>query len=200
MNRHIIGASDRMAAAGAPDTTISLARANLLGIPFFLVIMGLLVGPFILVNGFGRFVTGIASYAGLGVVIPAIITGTLIHEFLHGLGWVVSSGKSFGSVKFGFHWKTITPFAHFTEPIPARAYRIGVVLPGIFVGVFPAIAGYLAAQPALILFGGIFTGAAAGDMLSLWATRKIPGAAHVTDHPTRVGCVIWQPDLPSGDG
>lgn len=185
---------DMVQPRAAADTTLSLARANLLGIPLFLAILVCVVAPSVLGMGTGAFIVGVHRHAGLQFVLPAIAIGTIAHEFLHGLGWVMAGGRGFGSVRFGFHWKTITPFAHFTEPITAAAYRLGVVLPGIVVGLGPAAAGYLTGEPSLILFGGIFSGAAAGDVMSLWATRGIPGDTLVLDHPSRVGCVVWTPD------
>lgn len=187
------GVAPRPGGGGSTDHTISLARANLLGIPFFLAVTAILVLPAIAAGGIGPFVLGVSRYSDLRVVAAAVVLGTVAHEFFHGLGWVLAGRKPFGAVQFGFHWKTLTPYAHFTEPISARAYRIGVVLPGILVGLVPATAGYVLPEPALILFGGIFSGAAAGDLLSLLATRRIPGDVLVIDHPSRVGCLVWEP-------
>jgi len=165
-------------------------RANLTGLPLFLVMMAAAVLPYVRIHGFPAFMLGVHGFTDLLVIIPWIIAGTLAHEALHGLGWIAAGRRSFRSVKFGFHWKTLTPYAHFTEPITARAYRIGIVLPGIVVGLLPALAGYAFRDPRLILFGGLFLGGAAGDVLGLWATRKIPPATLVLDHPSRVGCTV----------
>lgn len=179
--------------SGPDDYTISLARANLLGIPLFLAMMAALTGPYVAWKGLAASVVGVHRFVDLAVFLPWIAAGTIAHEALHGLGWVWAGGKSFRSVKFGFHWKTVTPFAHFTEPIAARAYRAGIALPGIALGVAPAAAGYVLGDPSFVLFGGIFFGAAAGDAMSLWATRAIPAETPVLDHPTRVGCIVHQP-------
>lgn len=176
--------------AGIDDYTISLARANLLGIPLFLVMMAALVVPYVAWQGLPSFILGVNRFVDLTVFLPWVAAGTVAHELLHGLGWVWSGGASFSSVRFGFHWKTVTPYAHFTVPIAARAYRIGIVLPGIALGLLPAATGYLLARPSLVLFGGIFFGAAAGDAMSFWATRNIPAETPVLDHPTRVGCIV----------
>jgi len=170
---------------------VSLAKANLAGFPLFFLLMSGAVLPYILLGGFPAFVLGVRSFVDLRVFIPWIIVGTLAHEAMHGLGWTAAGAGAFGSVKFGFHWKTLTPYAHFTEPMTAKAYRIGIVLPGIVVGLCPALAGYAMSNPPLVLFGGIFTGGAAGDLMGLWATRKIPPGTLVLDHPSRVGCIIF---------
>jgi hypothetical protein len=153
--------------------------------------MAAAVAPFIWLHGVAEFAFGVRGFVRLYILIPWIIAGTLAHEALHGLGWMAAGGGNSSFVKFGFHWKTLTPYAHFTEAITARAYRIGIVLPGIVVGLMPAAAGYALSHPPLILFGGLFLGGAAGDLMGLWATRKIPPAALVLDHPTRVGCTLF---------
>lgn len=185
------------AAAGeAPDTpmaadySISMLRANLAGLPLFMIMMGLVVAPFVLSVGIPGFILGVNRSLNLWTFLLWIAVGTLAHEALHGIGWVVAGKQSFRSVKFGLHWKTLTPYAHFTEPITASAYRIGIVLPGIVVGLGPALAGYALNDAGAILFGGLFFGAAAGDALGLWAVRNIPAGTLVLDHPTRVGCRI----------
>ena len=174
------------------DYTISLARANLLGVPLFLLLTAALVGPYVAWKGPAAFLVGVRGFVDLRVFLGWIAAGTLAHEALHGLGWVWAGRTSFRSVKFGFHWKTVTPFAHFTDPIAAKAYRVGIALPGITLGLLPAAAGYAFDSPSAVLFGGIFLGAAAGDAMSLWATRAIPAATPVLDHPTRVGCIVHQ--------
>lgn len=172
------------------DHSISMLRANLLGLPLFLLMMGTVVAPYLLLVGIPAFILGVNRSLDLGIFLLWIAAGTAAHEALHGVGWAVAAGKPFRSMRFGVHWKTLTPYAHFTEPISAAAYRIGIVLPGIIVGLGPAIAGYALDHPATLLFGGLFFGAAAGDALGLWAVRNIPAATLVLDHPTRVGCRI----------
>ncbi|HLF15114.1 MAG TPA: DUF3267 domain-containing protein [Bacteroidota bacterium] len=167
-----------------------MLRANLVGLPLFLMMMSALVLPFILSRGLPAFILGVDRFVDLRVFIPWIAAGTMAHEGLHGLGWMAAGKRSYRSVRFGFHWKTLTPYAHFTEPITASAYRIGIVLPGFIVGFAPAVAGYVIDNPAFVLFGGMFFGAAAGDALGLWAVRNIPAETLVLDHPSRVGCTI----------
>jgi hypothetical protein len=178
---------------GSADYSISMLRANLAGFPLFLVMMSALVLPFVATTGLPAFILGVRGFVELQVFLPWVAAGTVAHEALHGIGWMAAGNRSFRSVRFGFHWKTLTPYAHFTEPINVSAYRVGIVLPGIVVGILPALAGYVTGNPAFVLFGGIFFGAAAGDALGLWAVRSIPAGTFVLDHPTRVGCAIVSP-------
>jgi len=168
-----------------------MARANIAGIPLFVLLMAAAVGPYIAFHGLPAFALGVRGFVKIPVLLGWIAAGTLAHEGLQGLGWMAAGGGNFRMVKFGFHWKTLTPYAHFTEPITAGAYRVGIVLPGIVVGLLPALAGYALSDPSFILFGGFFLGGAAGDVLGLWATRNIPGGTLVIDHPSRVGCLVF---------
>jgi len=156
--------------------------------------MAAAVTPYVWLHGLPAFALGVRGFVNLFVFLPWIIAGTVAHEALHGLGWMVAGSAGFSSVKFGFHWKTLTPYAHFTEAITARAYRVGIVLPGIVVGLLPVLAGYMISSAPFILFGAIFLGGAAGDLMGLWATRKISPATLVLDHPSRVGCKIFNRD------
>jgi hypothetical protein len=72
----------------------------------------------------------------------------------------------------------------------ARAYRTAVLLPGIILGVLPAIVGLLIGSFWLTLFGAIMVMAAGGDLAVLLAVRDVPATAIVRDHPTKPGCEV----------
>lgn len=179
--------------AAGGDHTISLLRANLAGVPLFLALMIAVILPYAALHGKGETMLGAMTFGKLVVLIPSIIAGTVAHEGIHGLGWALAGRLPLSTVRYGFHWKTVTPYAHLTVPIASRAYRVGVVLPGILVGLVPAAAGYAFSSAPLVWFGGLFTGAAAGDLLGLWAIRRIPAETFVRDHPSRVGCTVVDP-------
>ncbi len=119
-----------------------------------------------------------------------LIVGIVIHELLHALGWMLASGLPWSAMKFGFSLKALAPYAHCREAMPVVSYRIGVLLPGIVLGLFPYIAALLTGNGLLLVFGLIFSLAAAGDILMFWVIRKIPKESLVRDHPERVGCEI----------
>ena len=73
----------------------------------------------------------------------ALVSGIFLHEALHGLGWVFFTKGGFKSLKFGFTEHEMAPYAHCREPLPVFAYRLGIVLPGILLGVVPALAGII---------------------------------------------------------
>lgn len=183
-------AEDKSAYERTTDYAISLTRANLLGIPLFLVLLALSFVPFGLIWGWNVFVLAVLRASKPLVWLPLLAFGVVAHEFLHGLGWMFFGKKGWESIRFGFHWKTVTPYAHCTVPLTVSAYRAGAALPGILLGILPVVAGLSMGDGIITLFGGFFLAAAAGDALSLWIMRSIPQGATVVDHPTKAGCMV----------
>lgn len=124
------------------------------------------------------------------LLIVGLIGGTLAHELLHGLAWLMASGLPWNSMSFGFNWKAVAPYAHCNQPMNVQAYRVGVIVPGLILGILPFVAGIMFGEPLLTSFGFIFTLVAGGDFLILWLLRNVSKSKLVHDHPTQVGCII----------
>lgn len=168
-----------------------MAQANVAG-----VLMGLLpIIPFIiaydLIWGGAKFVTGFNGFSGrFWLFLLVFAGGIIIHEMLHGLTWMIAGRKSLQAMKFGVQWKVLTPYAHSTEPMPARAYRLGIVMPSLVLGFLPLLLGLISGNGWVFFFGLVFTLAAGGDFLILWLIRKVDRQALIEDHPTRAGCYV----------
>lgn len=121
---------------------------------------------------------------------PALLGGVVVHELLHAITWRLAGRLPAGSVGFGVNWRVLMPFAHPRLPMPARAYAFGAAVPGVVLGLVPAVAGVASGAGPWSGWGAIFTAAAAGDLLVLHSLRDVPGEALVRDHPTRVGCEL----------
>lgn len=122
----------------------------------------------------------------------AVVLGTILHEAIHGLSWVLLGRRSLNSVEFGFSREAMMFYAHLKEPIGARVYRIGIVMPGLLLGILPALAGALTGNVPVLLFGMLFIVGAGGDFLVLWLIRGVAPDAQVEDHPSKVGCYVLQ--------
>jgi hypothetical protein len=154
-------------------------------------VLGALVVPFGLAWGWPALVDGAAWWISRPFVLfGAIAAGTLVHEALHALAWRASADLPPGSVRLGFNWKALTPYAHCSAPMPARAYRIGAATPGIALGLLPAALAWATGSGALLAFALLFTLAAGGDALILLLLRGVAPEARVVDHPTRAGCLV----------
>ena len=148
-----------------------------------------LLGAFLLLHGAGPLI-GAAGRAP-GLLLGAFVAGVVVHEGLHAVAWKLAAGLPWAAIKLGFQWKTLTPYAHARVPMPARAYRIGALTPGVVLGLAPTLAALAAGDGALLLFGLLFTLAAGGDALILWLLRGVAPGRLVEDHPSRAGCFVW---------
>jgi hypothetical protein len=121
-----------------------------------------------------------------------IVLGIFVHELIHGVTWVILGGKDFSTVKFGFQWKTLTPYAHLKEPMEVNLYRLSVFMPGLLLGILPYLLSLLLADCNLFWFSLIHTSAACGDFLILWLIRNVKAGSLVEDHPTNAGCYVLE--------
>lgn len=176
---------------GAPEErTASVAQANVAAITGVLPALALLVVAYGLVWGWGALGDGFDDLISPPWRFASLfVGGVLAHEGLHAAAWRLAGAEA-GSVRLGFQVKTLTPYAHSSAPMTARAYRIGAVTPGLVLGVVPALVGLALGAGAAFWFGLLFTLAAGGDALILWLLRGVPGERRVADHPTKPGCLV----------
>jgi hypothetical protein len=178
------------------DVTLSLARVNLMGLPAALAPLALVGVPFILLWGPSQLLEGLRLFLRPASAVPAVLLGAILHELIHAAGWVLFARKPWRSMRFGFKWKTLTPYAHCREPMPAAAYRWGAALPGALLGFLPAVAGVITGDGWSAVFGILFLVAAAGDGIVLWVIRSVPGRTLVEDHAERAGCYVYDQNRP----
>jgi len=181
------------------DLSISMAQANAAGL-----FMGLLPTlPFMLAYGLiwggDHFFAGFDQFFGrFWLFLLVFLVGIVIHEALHGLTWMIAGRKPLSAMKFGVQWKVLTPYAHSTEPMPAWAYRLGTIMPGLVLGFLPLLIGLIGGSGWVFFVGVVFTLAAGGDFLILWLIRRVDRQALIEDHPTRAGCYVLL-DAPAAD-
>lgn len=171
------------------DLSISMDRANVI---VLFASIPVVVAQFALyrwIHGTGRMETTWNVIILIGVV----LLGILVHELIHGIGWVIFGHKPFSSIKFGFQWKTFTPYAHLTEPVEVKAYRIATFLPGFVLGFLVYILSLVLGDGNLFWFSLVHTAAAGGDWLILWLIRNVKAGMQVEDHPTNAGCYVLEP-------
>jgi hypothetical protein len=173
------------------DVSISLLQANLYGVLvplpiitlsaiFYIARWGLAALTFDLLN----------SFAGSILFVLALIVGTVLHELIHGVTWMIIGRKSWRTIKIGILWWALTPYAHSTEPLEINTYRIGIVMPAFLLGILPLLVAILSGSGLWLAFGAVFTLAAGGDMIVLWLLRNVEGGKLVEDHPSRCGCYV----------
>lgn len=170
----------------SPKTSLSLLEANWIG-----TIAGLLGGIILVIPHWllwgGFFLVSLTPSTAL-MLLAFVLVSIVVHEALHGLGWLLAGRIHWSDISFGF--KSLTPFAHCSVPVTARAYRIGVIFPALILGGVPLLVGTLFNIEILTIWGSLMVMVSGGDLAVLWAIRSIPAPVLVTDHPSRVGCEI----------
>lgn len=176
------------------DLSVSPAEANVYSLLTGVLPTLLLALLFLARWGLMPFFEGLMDFARPLSIVPAFVIGVVVHELIHGVAWAYFGGKPWHAIHLGFQRKTLTPYAHCREPMDIRAYRLGGVMPGIVLGVVPAVVGILNGNGWLHWFGLLFTVAAGGDFLVLWLLRGVKPGRLVEDHPTRAGCYVLEGD------
>jgi hypothetical protein len=169
------------------DLSISMARANFAVLFTSIPVALLQFLLFVMLHGMDN----LATMWGSALLI-AVLLGVVVHELIHGLSWVIFGHKPFSAIKFGFQWKTITPYAHLKEPVEVNAYRMGGFMPGLILGIVPYLLGILFGDGNLFWFSLVHTAAAGGDWLILWLIRNVKAGTLVEDHPTNAGCYVLE--------
>lgn len=113
------------------DLSIPMARANVVVIIISLPVAILQFAIFSIVHG----VEKMETTWGLVLFLVVLLLGVVVHELIHGIAWVLFGRKVFSAIKFGFQWKTLTPYAHLKEPVEVNAYPMGAFMPGFVIGI-----------------------------------------------------------------
>ena len=173
------------------DYTISGMDANVRSFGIIIPLSISMVLAYSLVWGWEQTGTDIPYlFSNYKLLLVSLVAGTIIHELIHALAWMMTSGISWNAMSFGFNWKAIAPYAHCSKPMRVQAYRIGAVAPGLILGILPFLVGFILGQSFLTSFGFLFTLVAGGDFLMLWLIRNVDKDKLVQDHPDKVGCIV----------
>jgi len=168
------------------DLSISMARANIIVMFISIPVAILQFAIFGILHGREKMETS----WGFVLLLAVILLGVVVHELIHGLAWVIFGRKPFSAIKFGFQWRSLTPYAHLKESVEVNAYRMGAFMPGFILGILPYIFSLALGNGDLFWFGLIHTAAAGGDWLILWLIRNVKAGSPVEDHPTNAGCYV----------
>jgi pimeloyl-ACP methyl ester carboxylesterase len=173
------------------EATVPMLQANLMAfvmLPLAFLLFWLPYRAAWQIWPFAAFVN--TSFGGVLTLVLVLALSLIGHELLHAIGFWLVGGAPLGRIKFGFSWQGFAPYAHCREPLQTTAYRVAVVLPGLFLGVVPGLLGVALRQPLLVMWATLMLLAAGGDVAVLWAVRNVPSTARVLDHPKKVGCQV----------
>ncbi|MBC5775148.1 DUF3267 domain-containing protein [Pontibacter sp. KCTC 32443] len=183
------------------ELTVSAAKANVLALFFILPLLLIFIPAYVWLWPEQFEFQNIKSFYGEHkltmllyplFIFLIMIPGAVVHELLHGFTWAAFCKNGLKSIKYGVHWKMLTPYCHCKEVLPLRPYILGGMMPGLVMGVLPTIAGLILGSINVFLFGLLFTIAAGGDMLILWMLRHTSKHDLVQDHPELIGCIVYR--------
>jgi hypothetical protein len=168
------------------DLSISMARANIVVLLLAVPVVVLQFVVFSMLHGAEK----LEPTWNIMILFAIVMVGVVVHELIHGITWMLFGHKPFAAIKFGFQWKTLTPYAHLKEPVEVNIYRVGAFMPGFVLGILVYIFGILLGDGNLLWFSLAHTSAAGGDWLILWLIRNVKAGTQVEDHPTNAGCYV----------
>jgi len=190
MKDHAMNSDMKRAFGIVKDYSLSMERALVELFALTIPILSVQAALWLWLWDLGSFREGLDSVLSLRVGGPLFVVGVLAHELVHGVTWKVVGRLPWKDIRFGVQLKTFTPYASPTVPMRARAYRIGVMMPLMVVGLIPFVVGLIFGYSQLAVFGMIFTFVAGGDLAVLRAMRSVASSAWVQDHPERAGCYV----------
>jgi hypothetical protein len=177
------------------EITIPLGRANIYSFLIFFIATVAFGVPFALIWGWDTFLVSIRSFLSeYFIFFLSIVGGVIMHELLHAVTWAAYCKNGLRSVKFGFNWQHLSPYVHCSEYLRKPYYVAGVVMPGLVLGLLPAILSIFLGSGWMLWFGVFFTAGAAGDLLCLLKLRPVANAAEIIDHPEHLGFKVRQAD------
>ena len=177
------------------DKIIDLMKANLVALKYLVLFAIIFSVPFFIIwqNGFSvNLLSNDQKLWNLFAPVAGVILGIIIHEMIHGIFFAMYAQKGFSAVKFGILWKMLTPYCHCKEPLKIKHYIIALLAPLVLLGIIPGIISLVTGNLMLLVFGIIFSAAAAGDLMIYQLIKKENPEDYVQDHPTEAGYTIFR--------
>ncbi|MHC4662525.1 MAG: DUF3267 domain-containing protein [Planctomycetota bacterium] len=130
------------------------------------------------------------------IFLVMLISGLFLHELLHAYAMLKWGKVDRKDIKFGFFWIGMIPYAHCKAPISVKAYRIVSLLPLYVLGGISLCV--LAVFPNIFTVGAaaIIISASVGDIIIFLKLRRFDSSSFVRDHPTEIGCDIFEQPAP----
>lgn len=172
------------------DLSVSMAKANFYCLLIVIPLVSLLGLLYFKFWGYSDFFNIYLSYKNLLYLSILFIIGVVFRELIRGLSWVIFGKKTLKFVKYGFQLKTLTFYVYYRRPMEVNTYRIGLLMPGLLLGIIPSFIGIATGNRWVMNFGILLTLTAVGDFLILWLIRNVPSRKLVEDHPTNAGCYV----------
>ena len=172
------------------EQTMSAVKANIFALA--------LSAPILIVGFVLYFVIGKSTgdfYWNSLVFLAVIVALIPVHELIHGLTWSIYAPNGWKDIDFGIMAQYLTPYCTCKSPLAKVPYIIGTLMPGIILGILPTVYAILSGSFMALMIGLIMIISAGGDIAIVMNLLKHRSACRellVFDHPTEVGCCIFE--------
>lgn len=172
------------------DLSFSLGEATAIAVGSVPVIGAATLGLYCLIWGIDSLLAATSYFRQLQILLPIILISIAAHEGLHWTGYVGFARLSRKKVRIGFNLGSLAAYVHSDYPVSIAAYRGLVALPGVVLGVIPAVVGIGWEAGWITLYGFLMLIGASGDLAILWRIHRVARNSLVVDHPYRAGCWV----------
>ncbi len=179
------------------DLTISVIKANTLGVLITCPFMAAVVIFYMIING-GLTDAGNSpwpDYLNFWIFIISTVLLVVVHEGIHGLCWSFGAPNHFKDIEFGFIVQMLTPYATCKAPLSKALYITGSLMPMTLLGIIPGIICAFFGNTTLLGIFIIQILAGSGDFLisCMLIKYKTKGKEVVIlDHPYECGLVAFE--------
>lgn len=177
------------------DYSVSDIEASIYPQIITLPFIGILVGLNIYIWKEQNFLNELSSLISTNFIIFILILfiGYIIHILIQGLTWQLFGNNKSNTIRYGIRRTTrgsVSFQAYCKEPIELKIYKLGITIPGIILGILPAVLGIITGHSFVFVFGLFGILYSGEDILILWLLRNIADDSLVKTHSKKTGCYV----------
>ena len=128
---------------------------------------------------------------GVALYLLSFLAFVIVHEVLHGLSFVVFSGQSWKTIRFGLVLKNGLAYCISLVPVTIRRARWSLMMPLYVICIPLYLYGIFTSSFALAILAILFASGSVGDIYYLWQLRTAnPTYYMMEEEPTKHGYEI----------
>jgi hypothetical protein len=114
--------------------------------------------------------------------------GAMLHEALHAAGWKTFARVAWTDLSLQRSRRKLGLIMRLAVPARASAYRMGLILPALVIGIGPIVLGLTRGLGLFVLWGCVFFFESVSDLAIFLAVRSVPSDALLVELAGRAGC------------
>lgn len=124
------------------------------------------------------------------IFIIQIVLSLVVHELLHGIGWMIGGKCKWTQIEFGI--SSLFPYCYCKKPLSNKQYLVGVIMPLILLGFGTTILAILFEKLSLLVLAVINMILCGGDFIIIFNLRNTTKQSLIIDHPCKAGFVFFE--------